>query len=104
MHKFEGLEPRRLMSTYFFSSSSSSVGPVSNGSFEHPFNSLAQMPEPISGDAFYFKAGEEFAGSLKKFAGVNDITISSYGKTRTAKRSEEHTSELQSLTNLVCRL
>src|SRR5262249_61840823 len=44
--------------------------------------------------------------SAERPAGVASAAIGSesMGPTYTARRSEEHTSELQSLTNLVCRL
>src|SRR5258706_9195125 len=36
--------------------------------------------------------------------GLTTLVLREADSTETAKRSEEHTSELQSLTNLVCRL
>src|SRR5437016_6597947 len=68
--------------------------------------------------ASYFRRSKEFGITCEGFAidmagvrerkrrmvrGLNDMYMENYRNTG-AERSEEHTSELQSLTNLVCRL
>src|SRR5437899_4360455 len=48
---------------------------------------------------------DEIAGVAEFFSfGTNDLTQTTLGVSRDDARSEEHTSELQSLRHLVCRL
>src|SRR5258706_11430646 len=61
-----------------------------------PYTTLFRSP-PAS--AFPKRFGVVFLG-----CGVNEHHWSAEGDGPAMKRSEEHTSELQSLTNLVCRL
>src|SRR5438046_8014940 len=50
------------------------------------------------------RAPGETVGSYATTATATGAALSNYTVTYVAGRSEEHTSELQSLTNLVCRL
>src|SRR5438093_8372817 len=52
------------------------------------------------------KAGDGFNAAMKTTVDALSMTIAERKRRRVAQpgRSEEHTSELQSLTNLVCRL
>src|SRR2546430_12187227 len=47
---------------------------------------------------------QDFRGSGIDPAGWNDVACKRGGRGRATRRSEEHTSELQSQSNLVCRL
>src|SRR5438093_8121542 len=50
------------------------------------------------------RRGSRLAGRLVAAVGKLLGTLEQLDRDRAARRSEEHTSELQSLTNLVCRL
>src|SRR5256885_10459644 len=58
----------------------------------------------ISADLAAPDGAEELAAAAKAEAGRVDMLVSSAGVGWAGERSEEHTSELQSPCNLVCRL
>src|SRR5438034_8774765 len=58
---------------------------------------------PLSMDSFAF-SNATFVGITIRNAGTGNVTLASYYVTDSNGRSEEHTSELQSHSDLVCRL
>src|SRR3712207_7805269 len=53
----------------------------------------------------WFPSGKKIAYAIAGTSGIEVLTLDASGKvTRTTRRSEEHTSELQSRQYLVCRL
>src|SRR5262245_7826187 len=57
----------------------------------------------LTSEAFGFAAGIFFIGYFL-FEVPSNVALNRYGATLLGTRSEEHTSELQSLRHLVCRL
>ena len=76
----------------------------------NPFNAISMGTDPDDPDKDYMYVDDEYLASNihwkppvpDEIADWQPMTIPDYDSLRI--RSEEHTSELQSLTNLVCRL
>src|SRR5256885_5786701 len=58
----------------------------------------------ISQDEMTVRVTDEIRGLAQKTKTVHDSQVSNQNETKNLQRSEEHTSELQSPCNLVCRL
>src|SRR5205823_15057677 len=72
-----------------------------------PSSSLSQSPRLTKAPS---SAGEDFGGAAAGFVALGRLAVAPVarearrGSTKVLARSEEHTSELQSLAYLVCRL
>src|SRR5437016_10827188 len=65
---------------------------------------LLEKSELTSGSTWHAAGGMHTFNGEANISRLQKYTIDLYREIEAASRSEEHTSELQSLTNLVCRL
>src|SRR5438034_7290833 len=65
---------------------------------------LQRYPVTVEGDSLYLGGDDSALGTGELFNGLPSETIDALARLARRERSEEHTSELQSHSDLVCRL